>query len=146
MSEKEMLEMIIEKLDHMDKRFDRIEEKLDVVEKRLDNVEKRLDNVEKRLEFLELRVQNLEEDMRDTKKDVGLLKESDRELPRRMNAVYDQVVFLTEFRTEMIMFRDETYKRFEQLNLKVDNLDQNMKILSNWLGEHELEIRRLRRA
>jgi len=137
MSEKEMLGLILEKVEHMDKRFDSIDQRLDLVETRLNTVEKRL-------EVLEIRVQKLEEDMQEMKRDIGLLKESDRELIRRINVVYDQVAFLTEFRPEMLMLRDGTYKRFDQVNSKIDNLDQNLKILSNWLGEHELEIRRLK--
>jgi chromosome segregation ATPase len=140
------LEKINGRLDTIEKRLDKIEQRLDKVEERLDKVEKRLDIVEMRLNKLEERVAKLEEDVQVIKQDIVILKENDKELTRRMNAVYDQVAFLTEFRTEMIMFRDEVYKRFDNLEQQTGRLKEGFEYLRDMTVEHEIDIRFLKRV
>ncbi|BCS81446.1 hypothetical protein CaldiYA01_14060 [Caldicellulosiruptor diazotrophicus] len=89
-----------------------------------------------RLDKLEERVAKLEEDVQVIKQDIVILKENDKELTRRMNAVYDQVAFLTEFRTEMIMFRDEVYKRFDNLEQQTGRLKEGFEYLCDMTVEH----------
>jgi chromosome segregation ATPase len=140
------LEKINGRLDDIEKRLDKIEQRLDRVEQRLDKVEQRLDVVEMRLDRLEQRVAKLEEDVQAIKQDIVMLKENDKELTRRMNAVYDQVAFLTEFRTEMIMFRDEVYKRFDNLEQQTGRLKEGFEYLRDMTVEHEIDIRFLKRV
>ncbi len=140
------LEKINGRLDTIEKRLDKIEQRLDKVEERLDKVEKRLDIVEMRLDKLEERVAKLEENVQVIKQDIVILKENDKELTRRMNAVYDQVAFLTEFRTEMIMFRDEVYKRFDNLEQQTGRLKEGFEYLRDMTVEHEIDIRFLKRV
>ncbi|ACM60202.1 hypothetical protein B0S90_1394 [Caldicellulosiruptor bescii] len=140
------LEKINGRLDTIEKRLDKIEQRLDKVEERLDKVEKRLDIVEMRLNKLEERVAKFEEDVQVIKQDIVILKENDKELTRRMNAVYDQVAFLTEFRTEMIMFRDEVYKRFDNLEQQTGRLKEGFEYLRDMTVEHEIDIRFLKRV
>ena len=61
MTNRELLEAIVIKLDHIDQRLDKIEQRLDKVEQRLDKVEQRLDKVEQRLDTLEQRFDSLEQ-------------------------------------------------------------------------------------
>lgn len=140
------LEKINGRLDAIEKRLDKIEQRLDRVEQRLDKVEQRLDVVEMRLDMLEQRVTKLEEDVQVIKQDIVILKENEKELTRRMNAVYDQVAFLTEFRTEMIMFRDEVYKRFDNLEQQTGRLKEGFEYLRDMTVEHEIDIRFLKRV
>ena len=140
------LEKINGRLDTIEKRLDKIEQRLDKVEERLDKVEKRLDIVEMRLNKLEERVAKFEEDVQVIKQDIVILKENDKELTRRMNAVYDQVAFLTEFRTEMIMFRDEVYKRFDNLEQQTGRLKEGFEYLRDMTVEHEIDIRFLKKV
>lgn len=60
MTNRELLEAIVIKLDHIDQRLDKVEQRLDKVEQRLDKVEQRLDTLEQRFDSLEQRVSNLE--------------------------------------------------------------------------------------
>ncbi|WAM35306.1 hypothetical protein [Caldicellulosiruptor acetigenus] len=140
------LDAIEKRLDKIEQRLDRVEQRLDRVEQRLDKVEQRLDVVEMRLDMLEQRVTKLEEDVQTIKQDIVILKENDKELTRRMNAVYDQVAFLTEFRTEMIMFRDEVYKRFDNLEQQTGRLKEGFEYLRDMTVEHEIDIRFLKRV
>jgi len=123
------LEKINGRLEVIEERLNKVEQRLDKIEQRLDKVEQRLDMVEQRLDKVEQRVTKLEQDVQVIKQDIVILKESNKELTRRMNAVYDQVAFLTEFRTEMIMFRDEVYKRFDNLEQQTGRLKEGFEYL-----------------
>jgi len=140
------LEVIEERLNKIEQRLDKVEQRLDKVEQRLDKVEQRLDMVEQRLDIVEQRVAKLEQDVLVIKQDIVILKESNKELTRRMNAVYDQVAFLTEFRTEMIMFRDEVYKRFDNLEQQTGRLKEGFEYLRDISVEHEIDIRFLKKV
>ncbi|ADQ46445.1 hypothetical protein Calkro_1593 [Caldicellulosiruptor kronotskyensis 2002] len=139
MLENDILQAIIANLE-------KINGRLDTIEKRLDKIEQRLDMVEQRLDMVEQRVAKLEQDVQVIKQDIVILKESNKELTRRMNAVYDQVAFLTEFRTEMIMFRDEVYKRFDNLEQQTGRLKEGFEYLRDMTVEHEIDIRFLKRV
>ena len=60
MTNRELLETIVIKLESIDQRLGRVEQRLDKVEQRLDRVEQRLDSLEQRFDSLEQRVSNLE--------------------------------------------------------------------------------------
>ena len=60
MTNRELLEAIVIKLDHIDQRLVKVEQRLDKVEQRLDKLEQRLDTLEQRFDSLEQRVSNLE--------------------------------------------------------------------------------------
>ena len=60
MTNRELLETIVIKLESIDQRLDRVEQRLDRVEQRLDKVEQRLDLLEQRFDSLEQRVTSLE--------------------------------------------------------------------------------------
>lgn len=132
MSENNILELVVSSLKALNSSMEAMNEKIEGIEKRLDSMERRMDGLEKRLTSLEVKVANIE-------KDVGELKENVKELNRRMNAVYDQVAFLTEFRTEMIMFKDETNKRFEKLT-------KEQEAIKDWAADQEIELRTLKLA
>ena len=61
MTNRELLETIVIKLESIDQRLGRVEQRLDKVEQRLDRVEQRLDKVEQRLDSLEQRFDSLEQ-------------------------------------------------------------------------------------
>ena len=60
MTNRELLETIVIKLESIDQRLGRVEQRLDKVEQRLDRVEQQLDSLEQRFDSLEQRVSNLE--------------------------------------------------------------------------------------
>lgn len=55
-----MFELMLNKLDGMDKRLDNIDNRLDGVDKRLDSVEVRLNGIDKTLEVMDGRLVELE--------------------------------------------------------------------------------------
>ena len=59
------------------------------------------------------------------------LEEGQNRIEKKLDAVYDQTAFLTEFRTEA--------------NAKLDNIIEDNKSIHEMLGEHEVSIRTLRR-
>lgn len=61
MTNRELLETIVIKLESIDQRLGRVEQRLDKVEQRLDKVEQRLDKVEQRLDSLEQQFDSLEQ-------------------------------------------------------------------------------------
>ena len=60
MTNRELLETIVIKLESIDQRLGKVEQRLDKVEQRLDRVEQQLDSLEQRFDSLEQRVSNLE--------------------------------------------------------------------------------------
>lgn len=77
------------------------------------------------------KLSNLETDVGDLKSDVSSLKEGQARMEKKLDAVYEQTAFLTEFQTEV---------KAEIKNIKADN-----KSIHEVLGEHEISIRTLRR-
>ena len=55
------LDKVEQRLDKVEQRLDKVEQRLDKVEQRLDKVEQRLDNVEQRLDKVEQRLDSLEQ-------------------------------------------------------------------------------------
>ena len=132
MNDREILELILKKVDNIDTRLDSIEKRLDNVEKRLDSVEIRLDNIEKRLQVVE-------NDLSILKNDVEFLKTDSKEINRKMNAVYEQVANLLEFQTEMRMFKKEIFE-------KTDQIVKTQEVYRDWMSQHEVDIRLLKRV
>lgn len=75
-------------------------------------------------------VSGLKEDMSSVKGDVSGLKEKVDEMDKKLNAVYEQTAFLTEFKEEI----SKNNKRIEQENRRLKEI----------VGRHELEIQDLK--
>ena len=60
MSDREILELILQKVENVDQKIDRLEVRLDRLEKRVESLEKKVESLEKRVENLEKRVDSLE--------------------------------------------------------------------------------------
>lgn len=63
MTNRQMFDAVMNRLDRMDERFDRVEERLDKLEERLDRVEERLDKLEESHTALTERVDAMESDL-----------------------------------------------------------------------------------
>lgn len=109
---------------NLEKRQQNIEIRLDNLDKRQQNLEARLDNLDKRQEKLEARLDNLEKRQQN-------FEAGQKALARKLDIVYKQTAFLTEFRTEA--------------NMKLDSIIEENKSIHEILGEHEVSIRTLRR-
>ena len=71
------------------------------------------------------------EELRDLKAGQSKLEEGQSRMEKKLDAVFEQTAWLTEFRTEA--------------NMKLDNLIEDNKSIHEILGEHEVSIRTLRR-
>ncbi|AZT89499.1 nucleopolyhedrovirus P10 family protein [Caldicellulosiruptor changbaiensis] len=60
MSDREILELILQKVETLDQKIDRLEARLDRLETKVESLEKRVENLEKRVDSLEKRVEKLE--------------------------------------------------------------------------------------
>ncbi|WAM31337.1 nucleopolyhedrovirus P10 family protein [Caldicellulosiruptor naganoensis] len=60
MSDREILELILQKVETLDQKIDRLEARLDRLEAKVESLEKRVENLEKRVDSLEKRVEKLE--------------------------------------------------------------------------------------
>jgi len=74
---KQMLSLVLEKVNTINEGLDEVKQRLDRVEERLDRVEERLDRVEQRLDVLEKRVDKLEVE---TTKNSVMLEDLKRKL------------------------------------------------------------------
>lgn len=63
MSDREILELILEKVTTIDQKVDRLEERVENLEKKVESLERRVENLERRVESLEKRVESLEKRM-----------------------------------------------------------------------------------
>ncbi|BCS80199.1 nucleopolyhedrovirus P10 family protein [Anaerocellum diazotrophicum] len=60
MSDREILELILEKVTVLDQKVDRLEKRLESLEKRVESLERRVESLERRVESLEKRMDALE--------------------------------------------------------------------------------------
>jgi len=60
MSDREILELILEKVTVLDQKVDRLEKKVESLEKRVESLERRVESLERRVESLEKRMDALE--------------------------------------------------------------------------------------
>ncbi|WP_271629217.1 coiled-coil domain-containing protein [Caldicellulosiruptor sp. DIB 104C] len=74
MSDREILELILQKVETLDQKIDRLEARLDRLEAKVESLEKRVESLEKRVESLEKRVENLEKRVDSLEKRVEKLE------------------------------------------------------------------------
>ncbi|ACM61435.1 P10 protein [Caldicellulosiruptor bescii] len=74
MSDREILELILEKVTVVDQKVDRLEKRLENLEKRVENLEKRVESLEKKVESLEKRVESLEKRVESLEKRMDALE------------------------------------------------------------------------
>ena len=115
MTEKEILELLLEKVTKLDDTVAKLDDKVtkldDTVAKLDDKVAKLDDTVAK----LDDKVTKLEDGQNELKADVKYLKQMTK-------AIFDQTADLTEFRTE-------TKQSLEKINEKIDNLSSDLALV-----------------
>ncbi|ADQ05603.1 hypothetical protein Calow_2093 [Caldicellulosiruptor owensensis OL] len=84
MSDREILELILEKVTVLDQKVDRLEKRVESLEKKVESLEKRVENLEKKVEALERRVESLE-------RRVESLERRVESLEKRMDALEARV-------------------------------------------------------
>ncbi|WP_039766164.1 DUF5798 family protein [Caldicellulosiruptor sp. F32] len=74
MSDREILELILQKVETLDQKIDRLEARLDRLEAKVESLEKKVESLEKRVESLEKRVESLERRVENLEKRVDSLE------------------------------------------------------------------------
>lgn len=74
MSDREILQLILEKVTEIDQKVDRLEKKVDSLEKKVESLEKRVESLERRVESLERRVESLEKRVENLEKRMDALE------------------------------------------------------------------------
>ncbi|MEW6624018.1 MAG: hypothetical protein AB1420_12965 [Bacillota bacterium] len=117
MTNEEFQKIVLKKLTNLEEKQTGLEEKFSNLEEKFSNLEEKFSNLEEKFSNLEKRQQNLEE--------------GQKIFAKKLDLVYEQTGFLTEFRTET--------------NRKLDSIIEDNKSIYEILGEHEVAIRTLRR-
>ncbi|MEZ0537186.1 hypothetical protein ACAG39_08010 [Caldicellulosiruptoraceae bacterium PP1] len=143
---KGMLQVIITKIDGVEKRLERVEQRLDNVEKRLDMVEQRLDNLEQDVAILKDRVDKLEDSvnknailLEDTKRKVELMAEIQQSYIDQNQREHEQLKVLFNDKIEVV----ET--AVKSLAKDVKEIHSGIDTLAEISGKHEFEISRIRK-
>ena len=131
MTYEEKIDLIVEKVIHIDLRVEEMDG-------RLDNVEKRLDNVEKRLSSLEKDVSNLKKDvkfLKSLKEDVDNLKDDVSAVKLELeNEVSRNIAIVAEGHSDIMRKFNETTKStsaVEMLMVQVNILQSKVRDLEN---------------
>uniref|UniRef100_A0A7C5V1R0 Uncharacterized protein n=1 Tax=Caldicellulosiruptor owensensis TaxID=55205 RepID=A0A7C5V1R0_9FIRM len=151
------LEEVKQRLDAVEQRLDAVEQRLDAVEQRLDAVEQRLDAVEQRLDTLEKRVDRLEVEttknsvmLEDLKRKLELMAEiqqshfeQDRREHEELRKYVDGRFVVLEFAVRQLSSDMEEMKK-DLKELKENKV--KVEVFYEILGRHEVEISNLKKA
>jgi len=161
---KQMMTLMLEKVDRINdgleevkQRLDAVEQRLDAVEQRLDAVEQRLDAVEQRLDTLEKRVDRLEVEttknsvmLEDLKRKLELMAEiqqshfeQDRREHEELRKYVDGRFVVLEFAVRQLSSDMEEMKK-DLKELKENKV--KVEVFYEILGRHEVEISNLKKA
>ena len=92
MTDREMLEMLVEgqrqifgRLDGIDTRLDKVDTRLDGIDTRLDKVDARLDGIDARLDKVDARLDRIDEELSSMKNRLDILTERHRLLEKKFD-------------------------------------------------------------
>ena len=121
MTNRELLETIVIKLESIDQRLDRVEQRLDKVEQRLDRVEQRLDKVEQRLDLLEQRFDSLEQRVTSLEQHFDSLEQRFDSLEHRFDSLEQRVISLESTTAEIKGIIGHMDQRITNIELTLEN-------------------------
>jgi len=154
---KQMLSLVLEKVNTINEGLDEVKQRLDRVEERLDRVEERLDRVEQRLDVLEKRVDKLEVEttknsvmLEDLKRKLELMAEIQESYMQQNAREHEE---LKKYIDDRISIVELAVRRLSDdvrtLKEDVKELKEkrvNVEVFYEILGRHEVEISRLKKA
>lgn len=112
------LEEVKQRLDRVEKRLDKVEERLDMVEQRLDAVEKRLDEVEQRLDRVEERLNAVEERLDRVEQRLDAVEQRLDTLEKRVDRLEVETtknsVMLEDLKRKLELMAEIQQSHFEQ--------------------------------
>jgi len=106
---KQMLTLVLEKVDSIDKGLEEVKQRLDRVEERLDRVEERLNRVEERLDMVEQRLDAVERRLDAVEQRLDAVEQRLDAVERRLDAVEQRL--------------DAVEQRLDNLEKRVDRLE-----------------------
>ncbi|MDN5363009.1 MAG: hypothetical protein PWQ91_70 [Eubacteriales bacterium] len=127
----DLLKQILLGINSMDKRLQNLESDVSGLKTDVSALKTDVSTLKTDVSTLKTDVAHLKADVSTLKADVAVLKTEVNRLSNRMDAVYEQVAGLTEFRTEV--------------SQKLNEIAANQEILAEITGRHEVHIKRLQR-
>ncbi len=121
MTNRELLETIVIKLESIDQRLDRVEQRLDKVEQRLDRVEQRLDRVEQRLDKVEQRLDKVEQRLDLLEQRFDSLEQRVTSLEHRFDSLEQRVISLESTTAEIKGIIGHMDQRITNIELTLEN-------------------------
>ena len=110
MTDRALLELILSKVEGIEKKVDKIEERIDRIEERMDRIEERMDRIEARMDAFEERMEHMETEL-------SAMKEKMSSMEERISSMEVSIVTM---KTELLRLR---------LHLE-SNTDKNIRILA----------------
>jgi chromosome segregation ATPase len=142
---KQRLDRVEERLDRVEERLDRVEERLDRVEERLGRVEKRLDAVEKRLDAVEQRLDAVEQRLDTLEKRVDKLEVETTKNSVMLEELKRKLELMAEIQQSHF---DQDKREHEELRRYVDGrfavIEFAIKQLSSDMEEMKKDIKELK--
>lgn len=124
MSEKELLELLVRKVSG-------IETDIAVIKTDVAVLKTDVSGLKTDVSGLKTDVTGLKTEMKEIKTELKDVKDTVNRIEKRQNGIFEQTAGLLEFRTEVVATLRE--------------INENQKSISGVLGEHEIQIRNLRR-
>ncbi|WAM33965.1 coiled-coil domain-containing protein [Caldicellulosiruptor morganii] len=153
----EGLNEVKQRLDRVEERLDRVEQRLDALEKRLDVLEKKVEAFERRVDGLERRIDRLEAEttrnsvmLEDLKRKLELMAEIQESYMQQnareheeLKKYIDDRISIVELAVRRLSDDIRTLKE-DVRELKENRV--NVEVFYEILGRHEVEISRLKKA
>ncbi|TDO84330.1 hypothetical protein DFR79_1228 [Halanaerobium saccharolyticum] len=133
MAEDKTLNLILSKIEDLDTKFDKLDTKVDKLDTKIVKLDSRVDKLDSKLTALDSRVDGLEVNLSNFRGEFNSFKEETNDtlarIEKRVNATFDQVGGLSEYRTTT-----ET---------QLDNIESDMSFYARKQIENEKEIYKL---
>ena len=147
---KQMMTLMLEKVDRINDGLEEVKQRLDAVEQRLDAVEQRLDTLEKRVDRLEVETTKNSVMLEDLKRKLELMAEiqqshfeQDRREHEELRKYVDGRFVVLEFAVRQLSSDMEEMKK-DLKELKENKV--KVEVFYEILGRHEVEISNLKKA
>ncbi|ADQ03790.1 hypothetical protein Calow_0183 [Caldicellulosiruptor owensensis OL] len=147
---KQMMTLMLEKVDRINDGLEEVKQRLDAVERRLDAVEQRLDTLEKRVDRLEVETTKNSVMLEDLKRKLELMAEiqqshfeQDKREHEELRKYVDGRFVVLEFAARQIS------SSMDEMKKDIKELKENrvkVEVFYEILGRHEVEISNLKKA
>ena len=135
MAEDKILNLILSKIEALDTKFDKLDTKVDKLSDRFDKLDSKVSKLDSKVAALDSRVDSLEVNLSNFRGEFNNFRNETNEtlyrIEKRVNATFDQVGGLSEYRTKT--------------EAQLDNIESDMSYYARKQVENEKEIYKLER-